>query len=321
MYFSLKVRQGFAKGAISLFIPPFRQKGFNLINFALNSFSMKRLLLTIATLLLLVAYSFSQTQKSETTLTKVWETGPDFRVPESVLFDPFSQVLYVSSINGKPLEKDGNGFISKISLDGKMITSRWATGLNAPKGMGISGNRLFVTDIDQVVEIDLQSGRVVKTYLLPNAGFLNDIAVSSDGDVYISDMSSTRIYKISKGNLSTFLDNEMITSPNGLYINGKFMLIGCGKLVLAPLMGGSPEEWLTGTGSIDGLKGTGDKRFLFSDWQGNIYIVGTDKSIVKLLDLTTEKKNAADIEFIPSMKLLLIPTFGANTVAAYKLNN
>jgi hypothetical protein len=301
----------------------FKQKEFNIVNFVLNSFSMKRLssITAIITLFLFVSCSFSQTQNSATTLTKVWETGPDFKVPESVCYDPASQVLYVSSINGKPLEKDGNGFISKISLDGKMITNRWATGLNAPKGMGIAGNRLFVTDIDQVLEIDLESGRVVKSYLLAEAGFLNDIAVSSDGDVFISDMSSTTIYKISKGTISTFMDNEMLTSPNGLYINGKFMLIGCNKLVLVPLVGGSPEEWLSGTGSIDGLEGTGDGRFLFSDWQGNIYIVGTDKKIVKLLDLTTEQKNAADIEFIPSMKLLLIPTFGANTVAAYKLVN
>ena len=62
-------------------------------------------------------------------------------------------------------------------------------------------------------------------------------------------------------------------------------------------------------------------RFLFSDWKGNIYLVDKEKNIEKLLDLTAEQKNAADIEFIPSEKLLLVPTFSANTVIAYKLEN
>lgn len=299
------------------------ENDFNVVKFALKSFFMKGLSIVgaITLLFLSVACSFSQSRNPETVLTRLWETGPDFEVPESVLYDPVSKVLFVSSINGKPSEKDGNGYISKISLDGKMIKSRWVAGLNAPKGMGISGGSLFVTDIDQVLKIDLKSGQVIKFYSLAEAGFLNDIAVSPEGDVYISDMSDTRIYRISEGKISTFLDHEMLTNPNGLYISGKFMLIGCDKLVLAPLMGGNPEEWLAGTGSVDGLEGIGDGRFLFSDWQGNIFIVQKDKKISKLLELTTEQKNGADIEFIPSMKLLLIPTFGANTVAAYKLNN
>ncbi|MFZ6014466.1 MAG: ATP-binding protein, partial [Bacteroidota bacterium] len=65
-----------------------------------------------------------------------WSTDSVFRVPESVLFDSKANLLYVSNIDGKSNEKDGKGFISKLSPDGKIIAMEWATGLNAPKGMG-----------------------------------------------------------------------------------------------------------------------------------------------------------------------------------------
>jgi hypothetical protein len=40
-----------------------------------------------------------------------------------------------------------------------------------------------------------------------------------------------------------------------------------------------------------------------------------------LLDTTPVKANAADIEFIISKKLLLVPTFSDNRVVAYKINS
>lgn len=254
-------------------------------------------------------------------LVKAWETAPEFSIPESVCWDSSGITLYVSNINGKPTEKDGNGFISKISSEGKVIDKEWVTGLNAPKGMGICGKSLFVTDIDRVAEIDLLSGKILHFYEAPGAGFLNDIAVGPEGDVYVSDMAGTTIYRISQQKLTTWLSDPLLTNPNGLFVEGQFLMIGCKKIVRVPLAGDKPGLWLDGTGSIDGLEGTGDGRFLFSDWTGNVYLVNERQEIVRLLDLTGEKKNAADIEYIPSKKLLLVPTFSANTVIAYILSN
>ena len=45
---------------------------------------------------------------------KLWELkGLD--APELVVFDPASNALYVSNIGGKIWQKDGNGFIAKVS--------------------------------------------------------------------------------------------------------------------------------------------------------------------------------------------------------------
>ena len=118
-----------------------------------------------------------------------WATERVLKTPESILYDEARDVLYVSNINGSPMGKDGNGFISKLSTGGEILDLEWVTGLNAPKGAGIAGGTLYVTDIDELVEIDIEAGVVVQRYAAPGAIFLNDLAVDRKGNVYISDSS------------------------------------------------------------------------------------------------------------------------------------
>lgn len=252
-------------------------------------------------------------------LSKKWETAPVFKVPESVCFDPGSRIFYVSNIDGKPTEKDGNGYIAMLAEDGMVTKGIPITGLHAPKGMGIYKGTLYVTDIDRVAAIDLKSQTIVNFYNFPEAKFLNDIAIDKDGSVYISDMMSTRIYRINQGKSEVWLDNEILTNPNGLFVEGERLLIGCNKIVSVGITDKKIEVWLEGTGGIDGLEGTGDGGYLFSDWQGNVYLAGKDKKIEKLLDTTPAGINAADIEYVPTLKLLLVPTFNDNRVMAYEL--
>lgn len=252
-------------------------------------------------------------------LIKKWETPPELMVPESVCIDPAGNVLYVANINGKPTEKDGNGFISKLSPEGNILELKWVTGLDAPKGMGVYKGKLFVTDISRIAEIEIKSAKIVRFYDFPEAKFLNDIAIDQEGAVYISDMMSTRIYRIYDGKSEIWLDDEILTSPNGLFVEGNQLLIGCNKIVRAGIEDKKITVWLDNTGSIDGLKGTGDGCFLFSDWQGSVYLVGTDKKIEKILDTSAAGNNAADIEYIPALKVLLVPTFNDNRVMSYEL--
>lgn len=60
-----------------------------------------------------------------------------------VIYDPVSNFIYVSNINGQPWDQDGNGFISKLDLDGKIVERQWVTGLSAPKGLGIHNGHLL----------------------------------------------------------------------------------------------------------------------------------------------------------------------------------
>lgn len=277
-------------------------------------------------LIILISLTIQQTLGQEKIfqsdkLVNKWETPKELQTPESICYDPVNQVLYVANINGKPTDKDGNGFISTLSLDGKIIELRWVAGLNAPKGMGIYKGSLYVTDINRVAEIDIKSKSITKFFDFPDAQFLNDIAIDQFGAVYISDMMSTRIYRIYNDKAELWLDDLVLTNPNGLFVENDKLMIGCEKIVLVGLKDKKTLVWLDETGGIDGLEGTGDGRYIFSDWSGNVYVVGADKNIEKLLDTTPAGMNAADIEFIPEKKLLLVPTFGDNRVMAYELRN
>ena len=91
--------------------------------------------------------AFADTEK----INELWKTE-GFSNPESVVYDKTTDALYVSNVNGSAMEKDGNGFISKVALDGKILKLDWATGLNAPKGLAIYDGKLYTADIDTLVE-------------------------------------------------------------------------------------------------------------------------------------------------------------------------
>jgi hypothetical protein len=127
-----------------------------------------------------------QSQVGQTSITILWETPDDLKNPESVVYAPKQNVLYVSNIDGKPDQKDQNGFISKISpSNGSIVELNWITGLNAPKGMAIynnnSSSRLYVSDITDLVEIDIGSGKIIKRFNAPGSVFLNDVALDNQG--------------------------------------------------------------------------------------------------------------------------------------------
>jgi DNA-binding beta-propeller fold protein YncE len=136
-------------------------------------------------------------------LEKKWETERVLKVPESITYDQQRDILYVSNINGKPLDIDGNGFISKVRLDGSIENLEWVKNLNAPKGSALFGNKLYVTDINRVVVINVETGEIISVHPDPQAIFLNDVAVDHTGKVYISDYSgkNSAIYQIHENNI------------------------------------------------------------------------------------------------------------------------
>src|SRR5688500_7290373 len=75
----------------------------------------------------------------------VWTVAADILTPESVYYDAGSNALFVSNINGEILGRDGNGYISRLTADGKVVNAKWATGLNAPKGLRAYRGTLWVT--------------------------------------------------------------------------------------------------------------------------------------------------------------------------------
>ncbi len=252
-------------------------------------------------------------------LTKKWETPSSLLTPESVLSDVAGNVIYVANINGQPSVKDGNGFISKISTSGKIINLKWINGLDAPKGMGIYKGRLFVTNITEVAEISIAEGKIVKRYPAAGSSFLNDISVSPIGIVYISDSQKGVIFKLENGKIEKWI--EGLEGVNGLLCSGKdILLVGTKNSVVQILTTNKLQTTLiSDTGGIDGLVSCGKNKFLYSDWSGSVYQATVDEGKKLILNTSKAKINAADIDYIPSEHLLLVPTFFDNRVMAYEL--
>lgn len=254
-------------------------------------------------------------------LIKEWETDPVLNIPESVLHDPETGIVYVANIQGEPTGKDGKGFISKMTPSGDITRMEWVSGIDAPKGMGIYDGKLYVTNIDELVEIDIESASVSNTYPLEGAQFANDISINNKGVVFISDMSNGGIYKFENGTTSIWIEPGTFESPNGLFADKDFLYIGTNDIVMqANYQTAEFNEYIKGTGSIDGLEKFGDGYFVISDWQGRIHLIHPEKEKILLLDTTPQEINAADIWFDPDSNRVYVPTFFDNRVVAYKLN-
>ena len=258
-------------------------------------------------------------------LDKQWQTKKELRVPESVLYDESRNALYVSNINGKPTEKNGQGFISKVSLNGNIEVLKWVTGLHAPKGSAIYKNRLYVSDIDHLIEINLKTGKIIAKYPATGAKFLNDVAIDASGSVYVTDMSSENsvIYTLRHGIMTVWMKGGEISRPNGLDIEGKRLLVGNSGDGSLKAINFADKKITTiarvGSG-IDGLRSDGKGNYFISDWRGKTSLVTAAGKIIVLIDTTALKINSADLEYIKKRNLLLIPTFFANRVVAYTVN-
>ncbi|MGC3948524.1 MAG: ATP/GTP-binding protein [Chryseolinea sp.] len=267
-----------------------------------------------ALVIVLLASGFSAMSQS---LTLKWKTPPNVPVPESVAFEPKGNVLYVACINGKPDEKDGNGTIAKVGVDGKIVAVDWATGLDAPKGMGIYNGNLYVADITQVRTISLATGKITNSLEIEGAQFLNDITVDKKGNVFVSDTQTGKIHLVKNNKAEVYFESPELNGVNGL------LALDNGLYIVSFATGNSyklsADKKLTPFTKVvegaDGIVLVGKDEYLVSNWNGEVYYVDS-KGAKKLLD-TKDKVNAADIEYDAKTKTLYVPTFFANSVDAY----
>jgi sugar lactone lactonase YvrE len=280
-------------------------------------------LLLSGSIVLTVALSAFESPKKEKKLVKVWETDSTLRVPESVLYDPKGKVLYVANIVGKSDSLDGDGFISKVSLDGKIENLKWTTGLNAPKGMGIYKNRLYVTDVYRLIAINLSNGQAEQTWdATDKKAFLNDVTIDKEGTVYVSDNRNNKIYRLKDSKWEVWVDGGEINNPNGLLAVGtKTLMVGSTKIGALQAMDIETKtltKLADGMANTDGIVAVG-KDFIVSDWNGRLFYITADRQQKLLLDTRKEKINAADITYVPGKKLLIVPTFLKNKLVAYRV--
>ena len=244
--------------------------------------------------------------------------------PESVVQDAKGDI-YVTEIG--EFNKDGDGKIIRISIDGKLST--FASGMDDPKGIIFVGDFLYVTDKNRILKVESDGNWTVfgSTMAFPQTPiFLNDITSDGSGNLYVSDSGNLKsggaIFKIAKDKKITIVLNEdtpEILAPNGLWIEKNDLYevdFSSGILYKINLKTKSISKVAESLGSADGVVKSGNN-FFVSDWKkGRIYKVqGSKVSIYK-----DGFNAAADIALSYDKKSIITPDMKAGSVTLVPIN-
>jgi DNA-binding beta-propeller fold protein YncE len=258
----------------------------------------------------------------------LWTATEGMDNPESAYYSADDDTIYLSNIGGEGAAKDGQGWISKLSPKGEVLEAKWVTGLNAPKGIRIHGDTLWVSDIDELVAINRKTGKVEKRIPAEGAKFLNDVAVTKDGTVYVTDTQASKVYECKGDKLTLVAEGEAMENPNGCLVHeGKLIVGGFGRGGEKPVLGHlfvldpkTKEKTLLTKDTvahIDGLEADGNGGWVISDWLlGKVSHIDREGKIKTLLELA---QGTADISYLPRQKLLILPRMKDNKVEAYQL--
>ena len=266
--------------------------------------------------------------------TSIMAEQPVFSQPESAYFytsgstDP--GVYFISSTNG-----DDMGWVSKLAADGSMIDSRWATDLRHPMGMRVSGKRLWINNITEIVGLNLDNPNDRIVHPIDGAISLNDLATDSSGVAYLSDSMNSRVVRVdlASGENSTYI-STLPSSPNGVLVQGDRLYIASWGV-----MSDRPEEraeWITKTagdlywvslkdskksrhiivpelGNLDGVEIDQKGNIYVSDWEsGKLYKISSGAKMV--VDLGQYGQGLADIGLNSLTGELVLPVMLSSEV-------
>ncbi|HTC81401.1 MAG TPA: hypothetical protein VK848_07710 [Acidimicrobiia bacterium] len=261
-------------------------------------------------------------------------TVTGFENPESAPWDGATGSFYVSNMGPGPIDPNGrepDGYISKLSGEGRMVAAKWVTGLRSPKGIHRRGDDLLVADVGQVVVIDVAGAKIRETIDLDAIGakFPNDVTVDDrTGDAYISDTARNAIYKIPGGTSKpeVWLESDALENPNGLFLDGDKLMVagygrdpdgpgpaarGPGRVLVVDLATKTvtPLGNMAPLGNLDGIEKL-DSGWILGDNTGHVWRVTPDGKATDLAKIA----NAADLGLRRGDRVAAVPTLSDNTV-------
>jgi len=254
--------------------------------------------------------------------------GVGFDTPESALHDPDADLYLVSNVGGDPGAKDGDGFVSRVSVDGELIDLEWIGGasgatLNAPKGLAIAGDELFVADIDVVRVFDRETGAAVDEVAIDTAEFLNDLAADGDGSVFASDSARDAVYRIAPDRTwEELTEDAELASPNGVAVSADGLLVTSWdepRIARLDADGAIADQLATPAAELDGLVVLASGDLLVSSWEGGAIYRGAEDG--QFSELFTGLDQPADIGLDAVRGRLLVPLFGDDAFVVKALPN
>lgn len=244
----------------------------------------------------------------------LWSVSQGLCEPETIVLTPESSELIVSNICG--FKKNGEGYLSKVGLDGTMIEPKWVVDLNAPAGMVASPSFLYVVDVDSVHRINYATGNIDMTMgPFEGAKAFNDIALDRDGPIYVSDSAHGHVLKIEKGKAVIFpTKDEKFAFANGLHTQEGFLYVGGEKLWRIDLETNKIDViTVDGISDIDGIEGDGSGGLIVSIVGGNLWHL---PRIGRPKEWTAKGLSSTNHLFLPYRNLAIIPTGYDNTILA-----
>ncbi len=249
-------------------------------------------------------------------LKVLWSLKNVFEMPESAAFDFERQAIYISNVND--YARDGNGYISRISVDGSDVELNWVTGLNSPTGLAVFERTLFLADFDALVVIDIERGEVRARFPAPDATktpSLNDVAIAPDGTVYVSGSRSRTIYRWQGEALEAWIqDDFLLENANGLWVEGEYLIHGGLRWSKFDLQTGKPV-----TATIQPDRSLVDFDGIVSDGQGGYYVTLIDDARIWHIradgvsrPLSEEKFGGIDLDFDSETGRIALPRVGGS---------
>lgn len=255
--------------------------------------------------------------------------------PESVRYDSTLDVYFVSNIKGDPAKKDNDASIVIIDAATRKLKGTLAQSgkngvqLNAPKGIAIIGDTLWVADIDALRSFNKRTGVPISTVDLTrfHVKFLNDVVIGGDGAVYVTDSGDMgkhpfgQVIRVAGGKASVIASGDSLKNPNGIAwdaANKRFIVVQMGGpavMSLAP-NGGSPKTIATGPGQFDGVELLGDGRVLVTSWTDSTVQVVKDSTMSALF---ANVPSPADICVDTRRRVLAVPELMKNQVVYYRI--
>ena len=266
---------------------------------------MKKLLMPVIVLLT------SSTLFGQHSLEKIWESDSvTLRNPESALYDPKSNSLYVSST--------GSGSVVRMDAQGKVIQKDWITGLHSNMGSALYNGFFYTTDPKGINVVDVNKASIVKLIPVDSAQMLNDVAVDSKGIIYVSDTRAAKVYRIEDDKATVYLENiqganGLLTVNSDLYVLGSttFLKVNANKEVTKIADGFES--------GLDGIVMVADNEFIISNYHGVLWYISADGSRQLLLDTRSQRIMSNDISYDSKTKTLFVPSYMTNRIIAYRV--
>jgi hypothetical protein len=285
---------------------------------------MKKFLITVIMFSFLIqSLSFSQTNIR---LSKLWEVDSVLMTPESVVFDSLRNCLYVSNFNDKGGFRNNTDTIfdeciSRVDLQGNVTELRWVDNLIGPTGITIFKDTLYVVERGCLTKINIEKRSIIKRIPITGVGFLNDIVIDNNGDIYISNSGEGAIYKVAGNKSRLWLKDTILQNCNGLYIDsGKLIIGNQGNVNLIAILMADKSTNVLGTDiskGIDGIKKY--RQYYIVSWQYDIFMVDERGNSQVILNTSAGSNWNADFELIESKDIIIVPTLLSNKLVAYKI--